>query len=141
MEKKLLPLFVIILFAFLLYSSGCKEDNVTPSVPEIVYDIRGSWNFSLSIAGEENTATITFTGTINTGTVMLTGFSDDVFQAVAGTYTASDADVNFKFPIPDADNLGEEAVFWGTFENQDKMSGQWTAPDWEDILGTWTAQK
>lgn len=135
--RKKLRLAVIILFSIaILYSINCKSSTA----PEIIYDITGTWTLTITAGNETDSAQVTFTGTVNNGNVMLTGIDEEnEFFAISGTYTASNENVNFKFPIEDDDGNDAEAVFWGKFDSEDKMSGQFNSPDIQ--LGIWTASR
>jgi hypothetical protein len=115
-------LFFLFLFPlFLIVMPGCKS----------VINISGTWNFMLNYdAGSSYTATFTFTGDENSGTLSVILAST---YSGTGTYTVNDPAVNFTVTwettvvfmaigtIIDENNMN------GTFTQDNSYNGSWTA--------------
>jgi hypothetical protein len=123
-------LFVLIM-TLIFIASACKKNE------EIEFNIIGTWNFAMTFMENQQTKTenllVEF---MPEGTWVI---DIDEFSSLFGTYSVNGNMVQMQI----THNNYEEGLtggFTGQFENENRMSGDWTiSDDGYPMSGTWIA--
>ena len=124
--KKITFLTVILLIAFLAFTSSCKSKDDD-------FSILGNWTINMVYAGDYvyNGGTITFAGSLESGSVSIR-FPPDT-EVGTGTFTVNDTVVTFTIYWPLAQYTD---TCTGTVANDNSMSGTLVEQP-GNVPGTW----
>lgn len=128
MKKILVFIGLAVLVAAVVGAAGCKNTE---------YDITGSWEITLSRAGEDLAVNVyIFTGTLKEGAAEVEGINS------TGEYSVSGDIVSFNVSYGIAAPLFSEN-FSGSFDSTDTMRGNFTITLDGDVTesGSWTATR
>jgi hypothetical protein len=120
-------------------SNQTNEDEISVTVNNYDYDIRGSWLFSIY-----GNPTLEFRGTKTSGNVYVMGESQD-----RGDYSVDGNEVKIMLYDEDFDNVGKDwkYTFNGKFDSENEMSGNFLWENYnngileEQETGKWNATK
>ena len=125
-------LLLIGFMGFVISFSSCKKSE---EVYE--FDIRGNWEMVIIIAGNSETKTITFSGSLTYGT-----FTDGVDS---GTYNVTDKEVALTIDTVDADYGRIHWELSGVASSDDQMEGiaalSYLDQDNFQVSGTWIGNR
>lgn len=126
MKKAITILGVVLLLAALFADTGCKKKTN--------FDIRGSWDITVTLLGDDFDYIYSFSGDSRSGDVLWEG-------QVLGTYSVSDDFVNFTLEYYDQDDDYTVEVYRGYFDADDQMSGSVTITieGYQSVSGSWIA--
>ncbi len=121
MKKRFIVLSVVVLFATMMFSPGCKkkEEGVTAK-----FDITGTWTLVFKWTNQAaKTGTIVFTGSATAGSFVFNNYKK-------GTYTVNGKNVSWQYTVG--------AKYTGTSTGDKAMSGIMKNGG---LSGTWTATR
>lgn len=126
MKKMITILAVVVVLAGLFANTGCK--NKTD------FDIRGAWDFTITLLGDDFDYVYNFSGDSRSGEVLWEGQS-------LGSYSVSGDYVDITLEYYDQDDDYTVEVYRGVFDSDDQMSGSMTitVEGYQSVSGSWIA--
>jgi hypothetical protein len=126
MKKVFIILAVVVLLAGILADTGCKK--------KVDFNIRGTWNFTVTLLGDDFDYVYDFSGDSRSGDVLWEGLT-------LGTYSVSGDMVDITLEYYDQDDDYTVEVYRGYFDSDNQMSGNMTitVEGYQSVSGSWIA--
>jgi hypothetical protein len=124
--------FLFVLIVTLIFvSSACKKNE------EMGFNIVGTWNFAMTFMENQQTITENFLAEFTPEGNWVIDIDD--FSSLFGTYSVSGNVVQMQVTHANFEQ-GITGSFTGQFENENRISGDWTIyDDGSPSSGTWMA--